>query len=113
MQGKLASTVLLHQIPNVNAKRVLLVGLGKPTAFGHASYLKVVRAAIKAIPKSVANVGLYLTELTTAGMSVHEKQRKLQKWCPMQLIKSMHLNQTCPLHHLKKWESMLRRRKKA
>lgn len=77
MQGKLASTVLLHQIPNVNAKRVLLVGLGKPTAFGHASYLKVVRAAIKAIPKSVANVGLYLTELTTAGMSVHEKTAQI------------------------------------
>lgn len=29
MNGKINSTLLLHHVPNINSKRVLLVGLGK------------------------------------------------------------------------------------
>ena len=38
MQGKLATTALLHQLPGVYAKRVLLVGLGKQTEFGQTNH---------------------------------------------------------------------------
>ncbi len=73
MQGKLASSVLLHQLPGVLAKRVLLVGLGKQTEFGQKEYLKAVRAAIKALPAVVESVGLYMAELITAEMSLKQK----------------------------------------
>ena len=77
MQGKLASIVLLHQLPNVNAKRVLLVGLGKQISFGKEQYLKAVRAAVNALPKAVQSVDVFMVELTTAEMTVHEKTAQL------------------------------------
>jgi leucyl aminopeptidase len=77
MQGKLASTVLMHQLPNVNAKRVLLVGLGKQIAFGKTQYLKAIRSAVNALPKSVQSVDFFMTELTTAEMTVHQKTAQL------------------------------------
>ena len=77
MHGKLASTVLMHHLPNLNIKRVLLVGLGEPDAFGAKQYLKAVRAAVKGIPKAVANVGFYLTEIVVKEMSLEEKTAQI------------------------------------
>lgn len=77
MQGKLASSVLLHQLPGVLAKRVLLVGLGKQVAFGQTEYLKAVRAAIKALPEAVESVGFYMAELITAEMNLHQKTAQI------------------------------------
>lgn len=77
MHGKLASTALTHQLPNINAKRVLLVGLGKPGTFGAKQYLKAVRAAVKALPKAVANAGFYMVELAVEEMTLHEKTAQI------------------------------------
>ena len=77
MEGKLASALLMHHLPSVTATRVLLVGLGKQNEFGAKQYLKAVRAAVKAIPKAAKDAGLYLTELTTSGMTIQEKTAQI------------------------------------
>jgi leucyl aminopeptidase len=77
MQGKLASTALIHHMPNVNAKRVLLVGLGKQDGLEAKQYLKAIRAAVKAIPKAVVSVDFYLNELVVVGMGVGEKTSQI------------------------------------
>ncbi|PCI62273.1 MAG: leucyl aminopeptidase [Methylophilaceae bacterium] len=77
MQGKLGSTVLMHHLPNVQIKRVLLVGLGQQDTLGAKSYLKAVRAAVKALPKAVTNAGFCLTELTVLEMTVNEKAAQI------------------------------------
>jgi leucyl aminopeptidase len=63
MEGKLASTLVLQQIPNVAATRVLLVGLGKAAEFTERHLRQSVRAVIKALPKGVQNVGFAITEV--------------------------------------------------
>lgn len=77
MSGDLAATLLMHQLPNVMAKRVLLVGLGKQSEFGVKQYLKAIRAAVKALPKVAKEVGFYLTELPVTGMTVQEKTAQI------------------------------------
>lgn len=77
MSGDLATTLLMHQLPNVMAKRVLLVGLGKQSEFGVKQYLKAIRAAVKALPKVAKEVGFYLTELTAAAMTLQEKTAQI------------------------------------
>jgi leucyl aminopeptidase len=62
--GKLASTLLLHQLTNVASKRILLVGLGKQEEFAEKQYCQAVRASIKALPaNAVTNAATYLTTL--------------------------------------------------
>jgi leucyl aminopeptidase len=77
MSGDLAATLLMHQLPNVMAKRVLLVGLGKQSEFGVKQYLKAIRAAVKALPKVAKEAGFYLTELPVTGMTVQEKTAQI------------------------------------
>ncbi len=73
MEGKLASTLVLHQVPNVAATRVLLVGLGKAAEFTERHYRQVVRAAIKALPKGVQNVGFTLAEVSIKKSDIQAK----------------------------------------
>jgi leucyl aminopeptidase len=63
MDGKLASTLVLHHLSGIEASRVMLVGLGKAAEFTERQYRQCVRAAIKAMPKGVTNAGFLLTEL--------------------------------------------------
>jgi len=77
MNGELASTLLMHQLPNVMAKRILLVGLGEEKSFAAKQYLKALRAAVKAIPSVAKDVGFYFTELRFNGMTLHEKTAQI------------------------------------
>ncbi|MPW17487.1 leucyl aminopeptidase [Paraburkholderia sp. CNPSo 3157] len=49
MDGKIGSTVFLHEVQGIGASRVLLVGLGKQDAFTQKAYGDAVRAAWRAI----------------------------------------------------------------
>lgn len=73
MDGMLGTTLLLHHLPDVAAKRLLLVGLGKQAELIGKQYLKVIRAAVKGLPKAAKNIGFYLTELDAVNMSANEK----------------------------------------
>ena len=64
MQGKLGTTLLLHNVPNMAAERVLLAGLGREAAFRDKQYREAVAAAIRALNASGAEeASLHLTEL--------------------------------------------------
>ena len=77
LDGKLATCLLLHALPAITARRVLLVGLGKQAEFGEKQYRQAVRAAVKALPKGVANAGVFLTELGIKKSDIHSKVAQL------------------------------------
>lgn len=71
MEGKVGSTLLLHNVPNTLCDRVLLVGLGKEREFRENEYRKAVRAAIKTLNETGSmEAVLYLTELNVRRRSV-------------------------------------------
>lgn len=64
MEGKLGSTLLLHDIPNTLCDRVLLVGLGKEREFRDHEYQKAVAAAVGFLHETGSlDASLYLSEL--------------------------------------------------
>lgn len=73
MTGKLASTLVLHQVAGLTAKRVLLVGLGKPAELAGKSFVKTLKAAIKSIPAVAKDAALYLAEVDVQEMDVAQK----------------------------------------
>jgi leucyl aminopeptidase len=63
MQGKLGATLLLHHVPGVTG-RVLLVGLGREGDFRDKQYREAVAAAVRALNGTGAEeAALHLTEL--------------------------------------------------
>ncbi len=63
MNGKSATTLLLHKVPGIAAQRVLLVGLGKPSELDNRTRVDILRAAFKALHATAAkDAALYLTE---------------------------------------------------
>ena len=71
MDGKLASTLLLHKVPHIDAGRVLLVGLGKTSEFDARAYRKAIAASIKALAQGgVETAGSFLAELSVTNMAV-------------------------------------------
>ncbi|PWB49108.1 MAG: leucyl aminopeptidase [Nitrosomonadales bacterium] len=64
MDGKLGSTLLLHNVANTLCDRVLLVGLGKEREFKDKEYREAVAAAVKTLNDTGATeAALYLTEV--------------------------------------------------
>lgn len=77
-EGKLASSLVLHNVPGVLAERVLLVGLGKAADFAEKQYCQAVRASIKALANSGANeVTTYLADLVVKKHTVRWKAAHL------------------------------------
>lgn len=65
MEGKLASTLMLHALPHALCDRVMLVGLGKEREFRAKEYRDAIRAAAQALATtSVHEAVNYLTELS-------------------------------------------------
>ncbi len=78
LEGKLDSSLMLHQVPGVQADRVLLVGLGKKNEFAEKQYGKAVRASVKALGSIGADEVLTtLAELPIAGADVRKKVSQL------------------------------------
>ena len=74
LEGKLDSSLVLHQVPGVQAERVLLVGLGKKAEFAEKQYCKAVRASVKALSALGADEVLTtLVALPVAGADVRKK----------------------------------------
>ncbi|AOY92943.1 leucyl aminopeptidase [Cupriavidus sp. USMAA2-4] len=48
-EGKRGTHLMLHEVAGVGAARVLLVGLGKESAFSDKAYVDAVRAAVRAV----------------------------------------------------------------
>src|SRR5512140_1831697 len=64
LEGALGKTLLLHNVPQVAADRVLLVGLGKEREFNEAAYRKALGAAVGALKNTGASEAtVFLTEV--------------------------------------------------
>ncbi len=64
LPNKVATTLMLHHVSGITAKRILLVSLGKPAEFSATSFLKVLRASFAAIHKTASkDATLYLTDI--------------------------------------------------
>lgn len=74
MDGKLASTLMLHNVPGTLSERVLLVGLGKASDFAEKQYCQAVRASTKAVAASGAtDAATFLAGLPISQLSTHRK----------------------------------------
>jgi leucyl aminopeptidase len=79
MTGKAASTLLLHNVPNIGTERVLLLGLGKRAELDARQYRDCVRAAMRSLLSTNSKEAqLYLTELPV-------KERD-SAWCISQAV---------------------------
>ena len=58
--GKLGDTLLVHGVPGVRAKRLLLVGCGARKKFDARNYRKAVQASLKALGTSSATSAHFL-----------------------------------------------------
>lgn len=68
MNGKTGSALMLHNVANIAAERVLLVGLGKAAEFTAKQFLDALRAAFGALQKTACkDAALYLTDLAVKG----------------------------------------------
>ncbi len=64
MEGKLGSTLLIHNVPGTLCDRVLLVGCGKEREFREREYRQVVRASVKALDGTgAADAASFIAEL--------------------------------------------------
>lgn len=79
MNGKANSTLLLHHVPNVNSKRVLLVGLGKEKTFSEKTFVSVISSAFKTLHQT----GAKDTCFCLAGLTV--KNRPID-WRILQIV---------------------------
>ncbi len=57
MDGKLATTLLLHNVPGTMCDRVLLVGLGKEREFREREYRRAVAASVHCRSRSATSAG--------------------------------------------------------
>lgn len=74
LDGKLEATLMLHHVPGLTSRRLLLVGLGKEADFTEKQYAKAVRASIKALEKSGAlEATTCLAQLPVKALSAQRK----------------------------------------
>jgi leucyl aminopeptidase len=77
MEGKSGSSLLLHNVPGVEADRVLLVGLGKEREFREKEYRAALGTAVRQLNETGGFDGtVYLTELNVRKRDVAWKIRQ-------------------------------------
>ncbi len=80
MEGKLGSTLLLHDVPGIASARLLLVGLGPQDEFGEKQFTRAVAAAVGAIAATgTADAELHLAELSAGRRDI--EWRMMQAAC--------------------------------
>ncbi|MDH5446078.1 MAG: leucyl aminopeptidase [Gammaproteobacteria bacterium] len=78
IEGKSGQTLLLHQLSEVVAKRVLLVGCGKKDKLTASQFRKICNTSLKFVNSSASqSVFICLTELEVPGMGTHRKIRQV------------------------------------
>lgn len=76
MDGKAGTTLMLHNVPGVKAKRVLLVGCGKRGEFDLRALRRASEAAAKALQRSGAKKAVStLTDIDIRGTSASRRAR--------------------------------------
>lgn len=71
ISGEIDDELMLHNVPNVKAERVLLVGCGKPGEMTHQRYVNIVTNASNALSKAnIKNAVVTLAELENKALSI-------------------------------------------
>lgn len=78
MEGKPGQTLLLHHVPHINAKRVLLAGCGKKNDLNAGHYRKIIFCTTKALNQAkIKNALNCLTELQVEKYDLSWKVKQL------------------------------------
>lgn len=78
IQGKSGQSLLLHEVPGINAPRVLLTGLGKPDELDGARFTKAAHTAISALKNTRAKTALCcLLEVEVKDKDAYWKTRRI------------------------------------
>ena len=78
ISGKTNQTLLLHDVPNVGATRVLLVGLGNEKSMSSAKYADIARTVIGKMKATSSRTNLCcLLEVDVPGRSIEWKTQKI------------------------------------
>ncbi|WP_447746701.1 leucyl aminopeptidase [Pseudomonas nicosulfuronedens] len=76
LAGKVGQTLLLQDLPNIKAERVLLVGAGKERELSDRAYRKLVSAVLNNLKNlGGADAALALSDLAVKGRNAHGKAR--------------------------------------
>ena len=82
-QGKVGSTVLLHNVQGITCNKLLLVGLGEHkqiTALSFSKSIKAAFSAIKTLP--LKSVSCYLTEIQNKQLPLPTKTKGCSDFLP-------------------------------
>lgn len=77
IQGKPGQTLMLYELPNVRAERVLLIGCGEQAEFGDKTYREAVSKAVAMLNERRCTSGaIYLTEIDVSKRDMGWKLRQ-------------------------------------
>ncbi|NOZ54741.1 MAG: leucyl aminopeptidase [Gammaproteobacteria bacterium] len=77
LEGKLGQTLLLHNVPETLAERILLVGCGREREIGDSQYRKIIASTATTLNETGSmEATCYLTELSVKGRNTHWKLRQ-------------------------------------
>jgi len=77
LEGKMGQTLLLHNVPNTLAERVLLVGCGREREVGDSQYRSIISKAATTLNETGSmEATTYLTELSVKSRHTHWKIRQ-------------------------------------
>ncbi len=80
MEGRIGSTLLLHDVPGLASARVLLVGLGPQDEFGDKQFTRAISSAVAALAGTgTTDAELHLTELAAGRRDI--EWRMMQAAC--------------------------------
>ena len=93
MDGKLGSTLLVHNVPDALCDRVLLVGCGKERDFRERGYRQAVRASVKALESTGAiDAASFLAELNVKKRSLDWRIEQLVELTAEEVYRFSHPN---------------------
>lgn len=78
LEGKIGSSLLLHNVPGTACERVLLVGLGREREFDARAFRQAVQASVKALSKvAAADTASFLADIPLARHDIAWKVSQL------------------------------------
>ncbi|WP_226813543.1 leucyl aminopeptidase [Candidatus Profftia lariciata] len=106
LEGKLGQTLLLHYIPELPEKRILLIGCGKEKDFKERQYKEIIKKTINILKyRCYIQATYFLTELNVKNRNIYWKVRLAIETIKDTLytfeqLKSKKIKQHCSLDHI-------------
>ncbi|AYN24702.1 leucyl aminopeptidase [Buchnera aphidicola] len=93
MQGKIGQTLLLHDVPNITSKRMLLVGCGDKNTLNRYYLGKIVKKTMKILNQfSIKNIIFSLNEINIENCDIYWSIRTIVNSINKYLYKSVKIN---------------------